>query len=203
MKQTIKYLTGLVIIFSVSLVLVSCAPKQPETDTGVKNKTEEKQDKKDTNATMEKEKTEQEKQDEKVEEYELEQKRKQEKRKEEKEKQAKMDAVETIKQRIYFAFDSHQLSSEAKAKLKKKAKLLQKYSDMELNIGGHCDERGTEEYNLALGERRAKAAYEFLIVLGVDSSRMSYVSYGEEDPLVEGHNEEAWAKNRRAEFQVE
>jgi len=203
MKQAIKYLTGLVIIFSVSLVLVSCAPKQPETDTGMKNKTEEKQDKKDTNATMEKEKTEQEKQEEKVEEYELEQKRKEEKKKEEKEKQARMDAVETIEQRIYFAFDSHQLSSEARAKLKKKAKLLQKYSDMELNIGGHCDERGTEEYNLALGERRAKAAYEFLIVLGVDSSRMSYVSYGEEDPLVEGHNEEAWAKNRRAEFQVE
>jgi len=73
---------------------------------------------------------------------------------------------------------------------------------LRLVIEGHCDERGTEEYNLALGERRARAAYEFLILLGVESNRMQIVSYGEEFPADPGHNETAWAKNRRDEFKV-
>ena len=69
-------------------------------------------------------------------------------------------------------------------------------------IEGHCDERGTEEYNLALGERRARSAYEFLILLGVDSERLEIISYGEERPLNPADNETAWAENRRAEFNV-
>ena len=74
------------------------------------------------------------------------------------------------------------------------------HPDVKVKLEGHCDERGTREYNLALGERRAKAAAELLKVLGVDGSRISTVSYGEEKPLVDGHDEAAWAKNRRVEI---
>lgn len=103
---------------------------------------------------------------------------------------------------IYFAFDSYELSEEAKDILKKKAEILLKYPEIKMVIEGHCDERGTDEYNLALGERRAKAAYDYLILLGVEADRLSIVSYGEEKPVDARHNEEAWAKNRRDEFRV-
>ncbi len=111
-------------------------------------------------------------------------------------------AKQTLKQRIHFAFDSSELSKEAQEALKSKAKILKKNSGIKLVIEGHCDERGTDEYNMALGERRARAAYEYLILLGVDADRMNLVSYGEERPLVEGDNEQAWAKNRRDEFKI-
>lgn len=117
--------------------------------------------------------------------------------------QAKEKAVKKIAgENIHFAFDSYELTPEARDKLQKKAELLKKYTELELVIEGYCDERGTEEYNLALGERRARAAYEFLILLGVDSERMQIVSYGEEYPIDPGHNEAAWAKNRRDEFRL-
>ncbi|GAB6886518.1 hypothetical protein JCM13304A_00160 [Desulfothermus okinawensis JCM 13304] len=107
-----------------------------------------------------------------------------------------------LKRMIHFAFDSYELNSEAKDILKKKAEVLLKYPSIKLIIEGHCDERGTEEYNLALGERRARAAYEYLILLGIEADRLSIVSYGEERPLDPRHNEEAWAKNRRDEFKI-
>ena len=112
------------------------------------------------------------------------------------------DAQKEIKKRIHFAFDSYELNDEAKEILKKKAEILLKYPSIKLVIEGHCDERGTEEYNLALGERRARAAYEYLIMLGIEADRLSIVSYGEERPLDPRHNEEAWAKNRRDEFKI-
>ncbi|MFP4167628.1 MAG: peptidoglycan-associated lipoprotein Pal [Desulfonatronovibrionaceae bacterium] len=116
---------------------------------------------------------------------------------------AKKEAVEEIvDKKIHFAFDSYELSSEAREILQEKAELLKKYSELEMVIEGYCDERGTEEYNLALGEKRARAAYEFLVLLGVDSERIQIVSYGEEYPVDPGHNEEAWAKNRRDEFRI-
>ncbi|MBT8763864.1 peptidoglycan-associated lipoprotein Pal [Desulfohalobiaceae bacterium Ax17] len=118
-------------------------------------------------------------------------------------KKAIEQAVETISaNKIYFDFDSFELKPEARAILQQKAELLKKYKNLRLVIEGHCDERGTEEYNLALGERRARAAYEFLILLGVESDRLQIVSYGEEFPADPGHNETAWAKNRRDEFKV-
>ncbi|WP_457571640.1 peptidoglycan-associated lipoprotein Pal [Desulfovulcanus sp.] len=118
-------------------------------------------------------------------------------------KKAIEQAVETISaNKIYFDFDSFELKPEARTILQQKAELLKKYKNLRLVIEGHCDERGTEEYNLALGERRARAAYEFLILLGVESNRMQIVSYGEEFPADPGHNETAWAKNRRDEFKV-
>lgn len=102
--------------------------------------------------------------------------------------------------KIYFAFDRFDLSEESVAVLNELAAYLKANPELKLAIEGHCDERGTNEYNLALGERRAKAALDYLVSLGVDSSRLSTISYGEERPADPGHNEEAWAKNRRDEF---
>ncbi len=112
------------------------------------------------------------------------------------------EAKQELQNRIHFAFDSYELRSEARDTLREKAKILQNNNDLQLVIEGHCDERGTAEYNLALGERRARAAYEFLILLGVNPDRLKIISYGEERPLVPESNEEAWAQNRRAEFRV-
>jgi peptidoglycan-associated lipoprotein len=94
------------------------------------------------------------------------------------------------------------LKPEAKATLKNKAAWLRDHAAYVIRIEGHCDERGTAEYNLALGERRAHAAKKFLMALGVEEHRMSGISYGEEKPADPGHNEEAWAKNRRDEFRL-
>jgi peptidoglycan-associated lipoprotein len=103
---------------------------------------------------------------------------------------------------IYFDFDKSELKPEAKAVLKKKADWLSDNSGYALRIMGNCDERGTAEYNLALGERRAHAAKQFLTALGISADRIYTVSYGEEKPAVPGHNEAAWSKNRRDEFKL-
>jgi peptidoglycan-associated lipoprotein len=105
-------------------------------------------------------------------------------------------------EKIYFDFDKYELKPEAKAVLKKKAEWLLANTKYNLRIEGHCDERGTNEYNLALGERRANAAKEFLTASGVPAARISTISYGEERPAAQGSNEEAWAKNRRDEFKL-
>ncbi len=104
--------------------------------------------------------------------------------------------------RIHFDFDSYELKPEARSALQKISEHMKRFDNLRLVIEGHCDERGTAEYNLALGERRARAAYEFLILLGVGSNRMQIISYGEERPLDPRSNETAWAQNRRAEFKI-
>lgn len=104
---------------------------------------------------------------------------------------------------IYYEFDSSTLLPVAQEILKKKAAYLKANPKIKVVIEGHCDERGTNEYNLALGDRRAKSALSFLANIGVESSRMSAISYGEERPVDPGHTEEAWAKNRRAHFVIE
>lgn len=120
------------------------------------------------------------------------------------EARAKSEAVEELTSvTIHFAFDSYELNPEARAILAAKANIMRRYDSLRVVIEGHCDERGTEEYNLALGERRARAAYEHLVILGVSPERMSIVSFGEERPVDPAHNETAWAKNRRAEFVVQ
>ena len=103
---------------------------------------------------------------------------------------------------IYFDYDKAELKSEAQDILTKKAAFLQANPDYNVKIEGNCDERGTTEYNLALGERRATAASKFINALGVAESRISTVSYGEEKPVDTGHNENAWSKNRRDEFKL-
>ncbi len=105
-------------------------------------------------------------------------------------------------QNIHFEFDSSELSAMAKLILKEKAAWLNDNTNVNIVIEGHCDERGTTEYNLALGERRAKSAMNYLVNLGISDSRIETISYGEEKPLDPASNEEAWRKNRRAEFVI-
>ena len=99
--------------------------------------------------------------------------------------------------KVYFALDSSELSSTARATLEKQADWLNHYTRISVTVEGHCDERGTREYNLALGERRANAVKEYLVALGVRSSRVNTVSYGKERPLVSGSGESVWSQNRR------
>jgi peptidoglycan-associated lipoprotein len=103
---------------------------------------------------------------------------------------------------IYFDFDSSALRADAREGLQANAAYLKSNGSVAVVIEGNTDERGSSEYNLALGKRRAEAAYKYLIDLGIDASRLSTVSFGEEKPAVEGHNELAWAKNRRDDFKA-
>ncbi len=103
---------------------------------------------------------------------------------------------------INYSFDSYTLDESAKSILQGNANWLMANTDRKVQVEGHCDERGTNEYNMVLGANRARAAYDYLKTLGVDVSRMSTVSYGEELPLDPRSNDEAWAKNRRAHFSL-
>jgi peptidoglycan-associated lipoprotein len=103
---------------------------------------------------------------------------------------------------INFEFDQSILSDAAKQNLNKKAQWLKDYPSAKAMIEGHCDERGGAEYNLALGQKRAEAALNYLTSLGINASRISTISYGNEKPLDPGHDEAAWAKNRRAHFEL-
>jgi len=101
---------------------------------------------------------------------------------------------------VYFDYDSFNLTSASRADLEKAAEWLKSNSSRRVQVQGHTDERGTTEYNLALGERRSGAVKDFLISKGVSAEQLSTISYGEERPSVEGTDESAWSKNRRAEF---
>lgn len=101
---------------------------------------------------------------------------------------------------IYFDFDKYNLRDDAKSGLKNNYEVLRTKSDVRVQIEGHCDERGTVEYNLALGEKRARSAMDYLVSMGIPRDRISIISYGKERPAAFGSNEDAWAKNRRAEF---
>jgi peptidoglycan-associated lipoprotein len=107
------------------------------------------------------------------------------------------DFVKNVGDRVFFDFDKSTLKPEGKDQLTKWVAFLKKYPNDQLNVEGHCDERGTREYNLALGERRANAVKEFLLANGVAATRIKTVSYGKERPAVLGSNEAAWAQNRR------
>jgi len=114
--------------------------------------------------------------------------------------QDQINAFETEK--IYFDYDKADLKPDAQATLEKKAKFLQANPSYSATIEGNCDERGTNEYNLALGERRADAAKKFLNSLGISADRITTVSYGEEKPVAQGHDESVWSQNRRDEFKL-
>jgi len=109
-------------------------------------------------------------------------------------------ARELSLKRIHFDFDRYTLSTEARQKLENNAKFLRANPQAEVQIQGHTDERGSDSYNLALGEKRARAAHDYLVSLGISPARLSIISYGEERPMVPESNEEAWARNRRVEF---
>jgi peptidoglycan-associated lipoprotein len=104
---------------------------------------------------------------------------------------------------IYFDFDSWLLSAEARETIRKNYEWLKAHPGKKITIEGHTDERGSDSYNLALGENRAKSAMKYVITLGADPTHVSIISYGEENPADPGQNEQAWAKNRRAEFVVQ
>lgn len=104
---------------------------------------------------------------------------------------------------IYFGYDKDDLTDAARATLRQNANWLKANPQWNVVLEGHCDERGTIEYNLALGQRRANSVRSYMASLGVDASRVRTVSYGEERPVDHGHNDAAWAKNRRAESKVE
>lgn len=117
-----------------------------------------------------------------------------------KETTAKADENARVFQDIHFDFDKYDIREDAKPALKFIADYLIKNNPEKLVIEGHCDERGTNEYNLALGDRRAKATMGYLVAAGVASSRIETISYGEEKPLCKEQTEECWAKNRRSHF---
>jgi peptidoglycan-associated lipoprotein len=103
---------------------------------------------------------------------------------------------------VFFEFDSTAIVEEAQAQLKQNVAWMQSNAAKNVLVEGHCDERGTDEYNMALGERRAMSAKDYMVNLGVKPFRLKTVSFGEEHPFDPGHNETAWAKNRRAHFVI-
>ena len=105
-------------------------------------------------------------------------------------------------QPAFFDFDSYSLRDDARTALDKDAKLLRDNASINVTIEGHCDERGTAEYNQSLGERRAQAARDYLVAAGISTSRLQVVSYGKERPFASGHDEASWQQNRRAHFTV-
>ena len=107
------------------------------------------------------------------------------------------DLVVNVGDRVFFDLDKAVIKAPAQKTLKRQAEWLGRYPSVTLTVEGHCDERGTREYNLALGERRATAVKDFLVALGIDASRVGTISYGKERPDALGHNEAAWAQNRR------
>lgn len=207
MKQGYRMLWILVFLFCSACLLAGCAQKDVATEAEAEQekgwRAEAEQEEQElTESELDQDLRDAEEMDEfKIQE---EERRKARAEQEEIEKDQKVDQEikQQLQKRIHFAFDSYDLRSEAREILREKAELLQDNQDLQMVIEGHCDERGTAEYNLALGERRARAAYEFLVLLGVDADRLSIISYGEERPLEEGSSEEAWAKNRRAEFRA-
>ena len=103
---------------------------------------------------------------------------------------------------VHFDYDKYFIREDAKPVLDKDAAWMKKFKTVKVLIEGHCDERGTEEYNLALGEKRAKSAMDYLASLGVGSDRMKIISYGKSQPLAAGHDEASWQMNRRAQFTI-
>jgi peptidoglycan-associated lipoprotein len=103
---------------------------------------------------------------------------------------------------IFFDFDLYDVRAVERDAMAANADWLKKWPTVKIQIEGHCDERGSNKYNMALGEKRASAARDYLVSLGIDGGRVSTISYGEERPFVEGQNEEAWSQNRRAHFVV-
>ena len=107
------------------------------------------------------------------------------------------DLVVTVGDRVFFDYDRYDLSSDARTTIERQTQWLKRYPYINISVEGHCDERGTREYNLALGEKRATSVKNYLIALGIESSRVQTLSYGKERPAIMGSDETSWAQNRR------
>ena len=226
-KNNVKYLLAIMfIVFSVSVFINSCAPKKPKVDqTAImreqeraaeeaKLKAEEEERRKfDEAMKVEQERRAAEEARLKAEEEARlkaeEEKRVEEERLKEEEgeitpqvaREAETKAVPQLGD-IHFDFDKSDIRADSREILQKNADWLQNNPDIKIQIEGHCDERGTAEYNLALGERRAMSTKKYLISLGISADRIYTISYGEELPIDPNHSEDAWSKNRRAHFLV-
>ncbi len=115
---------------------------------------------------------------------------------------ASEDVRSTLAAMIHFDLDKSNIRSDDMGTLDQKVAILQANPDLRIRVGGHCDERGSDEYNLALGNRRAQSAKQYLVSHGIDAGRIETQSWGEERPAVDGHDESAWSQNRRDEFEV-
>ena len=188
MRKNMWMALALAVILPTMLFTVSCAKKQVETGTQAPEPVAQQQvvqpaapaDNADEKARMEAERL--------------------QAQEEERARMAARNAF--VNEDVYFEFDSSALLPAGQDLLKQKADYLRAMPGLNVSIEGHCDERGTDAYNMALGERRAESAKAFLVNLGISASRLNTISYGEERPVDFGHNEEAWAKNRRAHFAV-
>ena len=182
------------LILSFSLFLSACAKKVLKEGEGIEKKEEAVKSEEDNKAAREAQ----------LREEELKKQREREEAAS-REEAAKREAElreEFERTDIHFDFDKFSLTKEAREILAKKVSWLQNNTNVKIQIEGHCDERGNNEYNMALGERRANSAMEYLLTAGVEASMISTISYGEEKPLDPGHNEDVWAKNRRAHFRI-
>ena len=226
-KNNVKYLLAIMfIVFSVSVFINSCAPKKPKVDQAAimreqeraaeetRLKAEEEERRKfDEAMKVEQERRAAEEARLKAEEDARlkaeEEKRVEEERLKEEEgeitpqvaREAETKAVPQLGD-IHFDFDKSDIRADSREILQKNADWLQNNPDIKIQIEGHCDERGTAEYNLALGERRAMSTKKYLISLGISADRIYTISYGEELPIDPNHSEDAWSKNRRAHFLV-
>ncbi len=115
---------------------------------------------------------------------------------------SKMEQLQRALGTIYFEYDAATLSPAARSILSKNFDLLRSNPAVKVQIEGHCDERGSDAYNLALGERRSKSALQYLVIMGIKADRLSTISFGKEKPVANGHDEASWSKNRRDEFVV-
>ncbi|MDY0131455.1 MAG: peptidoglycan-associated lipoprotein Pal [Desulforegulaceae bacterium] len=195
MNKYFSRLTVFILICFFGLGL-GCASKQVDIDEGMSQEQQISEEDKQKAEEEKKAKEERLKAEELKRQQKLEQQKKEEKQK--KEALRKFSDVN-----VYFGFDSSEITSKARAILEEKAAWLLENKDVKIILEGHCDERGTTQYNLALGERRAESVKTYLVALGVDGSRISTISYGEERPAVQGSGEDVWSKNRRAEFVIE
>jgi peptidoglycan-associated lipoprotein len=195
MRRNIWVVLAMLLLIPGLLLTTSCAKKQVQTEAEVEEVVEEAVVEEDTAA-----------EEEAARQAELERQKalEAERLAEEEAKRVAMMAMNMFQSEdLYFAFDSAVLAPLSQEVLQRKADWMNENMDATVIIEGHCDERGTAAYNLALGERRADAAKDFLVNLGVAADRITTISYGEEKPVDPGKNEEAWAKNRRAHFVVE
>lgn len=226
-KNNVKYLLAIIfIVFSVSVFINSCAPKKPKVDQAAimreqeraaeeaKLKAEEEERRKFDEAMKVEQERRAAEEAKLKEEDEAKLKAEEEKRIEEERlkeaegeitpqvaREAETKAVPQLDD-IHFDFDKSDIRADSREILQKNADWLQNNPDIKIQIEGHCDERGTAEYNLALGERRAMSTKKYLISLGISADRIYTISYGEELPLDPNHSEDAWSKNRRAHFLV-
>ena len=175
MRKNVFLATGTVMIFSVMILTTSCAQKMVQTEPISATQQEVSKD------------TDQDRQSQEV------------------RLRAEGDTGEVtgaafVNESVHFAFDSALLSDQARLILSNKADYLRTHSEVIITVEGHCDERGTDAYNIALGERRAEAVKNFFVDLGISANRLNTISYGEERPITLGQNESSWAKNRRAQL---